>query len=321
MPELTEAAERYGVTAAEMTPLGAFESDVYSFEGPNGPSILKVIAEEHRSAEQVMAEVEWLLALNEVGVPVAEPLTAVDGAFVSTLSDPTRVLVAFRRAPGVTTRPPDWTDARLESWGEVLGRLHAHSRSWSAPHPRRGTLAEHTYSLHVAEVVPDDPAFVAAAEQILAAAAPLLTHGPGSGLIHADLHHSNMLLHEERWTAIDFDDCAYGSYAFDLAMPLYYAIFSERDVPADVAAGRFLPPFLRGFRRHAPDPEGGAEAVALSLTLRHAELVAALRSKLGTDLDGERWSDPYRRAERSMRQTVIEGRETLTVAELRRWLA
>ena len=320
MPALTEAAGLYGVAATDLTELGAFESDVYSFDGPRGPSILKVIAVEHRTAEQVLAEVEWLLALVEAGVPVAEPLPAVDGEYVGSLAESGHVLVAFKRAPGATTRPPDWTDARLESWGEVLGRLHAHSRAWSAPHPRRRTLAEHTYSLHVAEVVPDDPEFVAAAEQLLAAAAPLLTHGPGSGLIHADLHHSNMLLHEERWTAIDFDDCAYGSYAFDLAMPLYYAIFSERDVPADVAAGRFLPPFLRGFRRHAPDPEGGAEAVALSLALRHAELVAALRTKFGTDLDGERWSDPYRRAEQSMRRTVVEGRETLTVAELRRWL-
>ena len=320
MQGLTEAAELYGVAASDLAPLGAFESDVYSFDSPHGPSILKVISVEHRTAEQVRAEVTWLLALVESGVPVAEPLTATTGEYVSSLTDPERVVVAFRRAPGVTTRPPDWTDARLESWGEVLGRLQAHSRGWTAPHPKRKTLAEQTYATRAAEVVPDDPAFVESARRLLDAAGPLLTHGPDSGLVHADLHHGNMLLHGESWTAIDFDDCAYGSYAFDLAMPLFYAVRSDRDVPPDVAAARFLPPFLRGFRRHAPDPEGGAEAVALSMALRRAELVTALRAKLGTDLNGVGWTNTYRQIERSLRESVVAGNEALTVAELRRWL-
>ena len=319
MSDLTAAARLFGADPEALTGLGAFESDVYRFDGPHGPAVLKVMPQGHRSASQVRGEVDWLLALVEAGVPVARPVPSQAGRWVEELDDGT-VLVAFAAAPGSLTRPTDWSAARVTAWGELLGRLQAHGRAWRPAEVRRRPLLEHTYLIRAAELVPDDPGFVAAVAELMPAAEALLGDGPDAGLVHADLHHGNLLLHEERWTAIDFDDCAYGSYAFDLAMPLYYAIFSERDVPADVAAGRFLPPFLRGFRRHAPDPEGGAEAVALSLTLRHAELVAALRSKLGTDLDGERWSDPYRRAERSMRQTVIEGRETLTVAELRRWL-
>jgi len=47
------------------------------------------------------------------------------------------------------------------------------------------------------------------------------------GLIHADLHFGNLLVHQGQLVAIDFDDCGYGFHAYDLAIPLvsleYYA--------------------------------------------------------------------------------------------------
>lgn len=128
------------------------------------------------------------------------------------------------------------------------------------------------------------PAFHEAASQLLAQARPLLSAaGDDNGLIHADLHHGNLLLHEGALTAIDFDDCAYGSFAFDLAMPIYYAVRSQRDTPAEAAMEAFVPPFMRGFRRFAPDPAGGVDAIDLALRYRQAELVLALRAKLPAD--------------------------------------
>ncbi|HET8985852.1 MAG TPA: phosphotransferase [Trueperaceae bacterium] len=314
--ELSAAAALYGVAADDLIALGAFESDVYSFEGPHGPSILKVIAEDHRLHDQVQAEVDWLLALVEEGVRVSAPLKAETGRYVERLPENGRVLVAFRRAPGVATRPTDWTDARLEGWGALLGRLQAQSRSWTPPGARRTTLAVQSYAKDVAEVMPDEPAFTRATLELIDQSAPLLTHGADSGLIHADLHQHNMLLHDEGWTAIDFDDCSYGSYAFDLAMPLFYMLKAQRAVPAVDSAARFLPPFLRGFRRHAPDPLGGAEAVAACLNLRQAELVVALRMKIADD----QWTDYLRGVEQDLRTRVTQGEEVLSVRELKRWL-
>ena len=313
---LAAAAALFGVTADDLTPLGSFESDVYSFDGPHGPSILKVIAEEHRLPDQVTAEVDWLMALLEAGVSVAEPLEGVWGRHVEHLPEAQRVVVAFRRAPGVTTRPLDWTDARLEAWGALLGKLQAHSRTWTPPGERRGTIAGQSYAAKVEEVMMDDPAFTTAALELIDMAAPLLTHGNDSGLIHADLHQHNLLLHEEQWTAIDFDDCGYASYAFDLAMPLFYMLSAQRGVEAAAAASSLLPPFLRGFRRHAPDPQGGAEAVAACLNLRQAELVVALHANTAAD----EWTDYLREVERLLRGNVTGRKEVLSVKELRRWL-
>ena len=41
------------------------------------------------------------------------------------------------------------------------------------------------------------------------------------GLIHGDLHQSNYLFHNGRAGAIDFDDCGFGHWLYDLGITLY----------------------------------------------------------------------------------------------------
>jgi Ser/Thr protein kinase RdoA (MazF antagonist) len=62
------------------------------------------------------------------------------------------------------------------------------------------------------------------------------------GLIHADLHHRNFLFHRGIASAIDFDDCGYGHWLYDLAVPLT-ALQQRRDYRALREA------LLRGYHR------------------------------------------------------------------------
>lgn len=316
--QLNAAAALYGATSADLASLGAFESDVYAFKLNGQGAVLKVMAPTHRSAPMVQAEVDWLLALGSAGVPVAAPLPAVSGRFVEELpgESDASVVVAYRRAPGALTRPPDWTPARLEAWGELLGRLQAHSRAYVAPGPRRPTLLQQTYLARAAEIAQGDERFVAAATKLLERARPLLDISGDAGLIHADLHHGNLLLAGEAWTAIDFDDCAYGSYAFDLTMPLYYALHAQREQAAEAVVAEFLPPFLRGFRRHAPPPGGGAEAVATCLKVRQAELYLALKLKL----PASRLSEAMVYLTQELRERVVSGAPVVSADVLARHL-
>ncbi len=314
---LDAATALYGCSAADTTALGAFESDVYALTVAGEPAVLKVMAPTHRSPEQVQAEVDWLLALAEARVPVAAPLPSARGRYVETLPGPggPTVVVAYRRAPGRLAGPADWTAERTEAWGALLGRLQAHSRDWTAPGPRRPTLLQQTYLTRAAGAAADDE-FLEAAGALLERAQPWLDERGDAGLIHADLHHGNLLLHAESWTAIDFDDCAYGSYAFDLAMPLYYAVRSQRGRPAESVAAEFLPPFLRGFRRHAPLPGGGSEAISTCLEARQAELYLVLKLKLPAD----EWTAQTTELAADLRARVVAGTPVLGVDWLAGWL-
>lgn len=317
---LAEAARLYGVSEGDLRPLGAFESDVYAFEIRGAPRILKVIAPTHRTPELVQAEVDWLLALLEAGVSVAEPVCAVTGAWVERLPGSGHVAVAFERAPGSVVHSSRWTDDLLERWGRLLGRLQAHSRGWTPPGPRRHALADRSYASRAAELGGEDPAFAAAARELAEAAAPLLVAGGAgldAGLVHADLHSGNLLVHEDRLTAIDFDDCGYGSYAFDLAMPLYYAVrlLARDGLAAADAAERFLPPFMRGFLEVAPLPAGGAKAIDLALRLRQAELVAAIRLKMPE----AKKTPSVLAVEKDLRDRVVAGTDVVPPAILERF--
>ncbi len=319
---LAEAARLYGVAADDLRPLGAFESDVYAFESRGAPRILKVIAPTHRTPDLVQAEVDWLLALLEAGVSVAEPVRAATGAWVERLPGSGHVTVAFARAPGSTVPSSRWTDELIERWGGLLGQLQAHSRDWTPPGPRRHALANRSYASRATELEDLDPRFASAAKEVSELAAPLLApRGAGldAGLVHADLHSGNFLVHEDRLTAIDFDDCAYGSYAFDIAMPLYYAVrLLTRDdggPTAAEAAERFLPPFLRGFLKVAPLPSGGGRAVDLALRLRQVELVVALRLKLPRS----KVTPTMKAVEEDLRARVIAGVDLVPPALLERF--
>ena len=60
------------------------------------------------------------------------------------------------------------------------------------------------------------------------------------GLIHADLHTENLIIDEERISLIDFDDCGYGWYLYDLAS----AVSQQSENINELIKG-----YLRGYER------------------------------------------------------------------------
>jgi Ser/Thr protein kinase RdoA (MazF antagonist) len=86
------------------------------------------------------------------------------------------------------------------------------------------------------------------------------------GLIHADLHYENVLFHEGRPLAIDFDDCGWGAYLYDLAVPL-----SELEGRSNYEALRDA--LLDGYARQRPLPHGYDDHLRALAILRRAQLI------------------------------------------------
>ncbi len=91
------------------------------------------------------------------------------------------------------------------------------------------------------------------------------------GLVHLDLHYWNYLLYQDEIGAIDFDDCQYAPFLYDMAIPLSY--LEQRQDFQDLKAG-----FLRGYaqeRRLPPHHEAGLE---LFMVVRALDMIAWVSS-------------------------------------------
>ncbi len=99
--------------------------------------------------------------------------------------------------------------------------------------------------------------------------AALSTDRDHFGLIHADLRLANILVEGDTTAIIDFDDCGFGWYLFDLAAALSF--LEERpDVPNLVES------WLGGYRKIARVPNGAEREIPTFVMLRRLQLIGWL---------------------------------------------
>ena len=171
--------------------------------------------------------------------------------------------------------------------GEITAHLHLQSRQWTPP---PGFTRKRW---DVETILGADPhwghwrqaqGLDAAGEALLARAterlaADLTAYGTGPetfGLIHADLRLANLMVDGDRLTAIDFDDCGFGWWAYDLAAALSF-IETDPRLPDLIAA------WVEGYSRVAPlRPEDRAMIPSL-IFLRRVLLTAWLATRADSD--------------------------------------
>ena len=86
------------------------------------------------------------------------------------------------------------------------------------------------------------------------------------GLIHGDLRLANLLVDGDSTAIIDFDDCGFGWYLFDLAAALSF--LEERpDVPELIAS------WLKGYRKVGEIPMDIEAEVSTLIMLRRLQLM------------------------------------------------
>ena len=105
------------------------------------------------------------------------------------------------------------------------------------------------------------------------------------GLTHADIRLANLLIEGTHTKVIDFDDCGFSWYFYDLGTALSF-IEHRPDVPALVDA------WVKGYRRVAPLAAAEAAELPTFIMLRRLLLVAWIGSHAETDL-AKSLGEPY----------------------------
>jgi Ser/Thr protein kinase RdoA (MazF antagonist) len=275
---LARALPAFGLPdATPLTLLNRSENETWRA----GPLVLRLHRQGYHTQEEIASELAWLKALASVEglatVRPAGPVLTLEGRQIS----------AFHHLPGQVLQPGDDLARWFARLGEITARLHRHSRHWPLPPGFTRKRWDVDTILGPAPHWGDwrrAPGLDAQGKALLQRATDALAGrlraygtGPGTfGLIHADLRLANLMVHGDHLTAIDFDDCGFGWWIYDLAAALSF-IETDPRLPDLIAR------WVAGYTRLAPlRPEDRAMIPAMIL-LRRVLLTAWLASRADSD--------------------------------------
>jgi Ser/Thr protein kinase RdoA (MazF antagonist) len=250
-----------------------------------GDLILRLHRPGYHTRAEIASELAWLTALQRrSGLRVVRPLAGRQG-LVTEIDG--RFLVGFSLIAGQELHPGDDLSRWFAALGEVTARLHLHARAWTPP---AGFTRKRWDAVTILGPAPhwghwrraqgldrDGEALLARATGALAARLNAYGTGPDVfGLIHADLRLANLMVDDQGLWAIDFDDCGFGWWVYDLASALS---FIETDPRLPDLIARWCEGYSRVARLR---PEDRAMIPAM-IFLRRVLLAAWLSTRADSD--------------------------------------
>lgn len=274
-----------------------------------GDLILRLHRQGYHTKAEIASELAWLTALQDLpGLNTVRPIPGAQG-LVTELGN--RFVVAFALIEGKELHPGDDLARWFAPLGEITARLHLHARGWTPP---KGFTRKRW---DVATILGPEPhwghwrqaqgldqqgaALLARATGALAMKLSAYGTSPDTfGLIHADLRLANLMVDGDRLTAIDFDDCGFGWWAYDLAAALSF-------IETDPRLPDLIDAWIRGYTRITPlRPEDRAMIPSL-IFLRRVLLTAWLATRADSDTAQSLGGPAYARGTLDLAEAYLSG--------------
>ena len=244
----------------------------------------------HGNAE-IESELMWVEALQaqtDIRVPSVLRTPTGDGVVVATHPEfPPRFAAVLGDLPGESP-----TDENIVSDFRILGRttasLHNHAQRWTPPaaFQRFSWDLNGTFGVNANwgrwQQGPnvDEPlvAVLTSAERLIRRRLQDYGQAPHRfGLIHSDLRLANILMNGDIAQVIDFDDCGFGWFFYDLASALTF-IEDDPKVPELITA------WLEGYGEIRPLDSADVAEIPTLIMLRRMVILAWLGSRPGTSI-------------------------------------
>jgi Ser/Thr protein kinase RdoA (MazF antagonist) len=263
----------------------------------------------YHTREEILGELAWVRALRAAGAVVTPPVVATrSGELVATAAGRSagrRHAVLFEWVDGREPEPadPGGIVGAFTTLGEIAARLHRHARAWRrpagfarfawtfdtmlGPAGRWGRWSDGMRTALAGPAGADGAAVLAqAAAEIERRLAGYGTGPAQFGLVHADMRLANLLVTggggtgPESVCVIDFDDCGFGWYMYDLAASLSFI----EHLPV---AAELVDAWLAGHRTLAPVAAADMAMIPTFVMLRRLLLVAWLGTHPHSDAVGD----------------------------------
>jgi Ser/Thr protein kinase RdoA (MazF antagonist) len=309
------ALEAYGLRGARLTFLRYFANITYRVDvpapvplkaeaGPYAPNryLLRVLSTDQWQVAK--GEMTWLAALSsEAGLTVPAPVPDRTGellARITTSGVPEGRIVSLMRWIDGRKRTTGFRPRHFQAWGRMVARLHAFAAGWQPPvgferfvWDWEGLLGGRGFRCSVEELVASMPQHLQQPFQIVSLEARAvmeeLGEGPDAyGMIHGDMYPDNVLFRDGEVVPIDFEDCGFGHWLWDIAValcqqPWREEWFQQRDA------------FLEGYEQVRTLPESQVRHLDLFMAAQYATLVlwasAFIRNDPARQTEHEAWRD------------------------------
>ena len=227
--------QEFGFNQYQLTFLQHLVNTTFRLDSTQGRYLVRI----HRARTRIAVESElaWLEALaHETTLPVQTPQCSIDGKMIvvgKQIGVPEPYPVTVLSWLNGQVLPQDCRSPHhFYRLGQLVAKLHHHSQHWAPSFELNRPFYDSTGVLSADSVAGPDgatykqlPADVRGHLQTLHERLQEVEQRLGKssdrfGLIHSDLSFGNVLFTEEEVLPIDFDDCGFGYYLYDLAVVL-----------------------------------------------------------------------------------------------------
>ena len=284
-----KAVKHYALPAdVSVVMINLSENATYRVQAGDGRRwALRVHREGYHSKTAIASELAWLMDLRAQGVVVTpRPVKGLNGEIIQDVSGRHVVLSDWETGsePGIgedLSKP-------FEVLGEVTARMHLHARQWKRP----VWFQRHTWDFETSlgEAKPhwgrwrDGMGVDAKRAKLFGRTVDLIgkrlkAYGQDNerfGLIHCDLRLANLLIDDGQVKVIDFDDCGFGWYMFELATALFFHVGEDHYQAVEAA-------LLAGYRSAAPLSEADWARLPLFMFLRSLTYLGWVASRPETE--------------------------------------
>jgi Ser/Thr protein kinase RdoA (MazF antagonist) len=279
---------------AELTLLNVSENATYLVDDPGTGqrSVLRLHRRGYHGPAEISSELAWLDALrSDAGIRTPRVIPDLAGRRLLALEEDgaaePRHVVMFEWLPGIEPPAHSLVDS-FEELGQITARMHEHALSW--PRPAGFARFAWDYDGAFGAVArwgrwQDGMAVGAAERDVLGRLDATLRRrlaGFGAqphryGLVHADLRLANLLVDGGQTYVIDFDDCGWSWFLYDLGAALSF-------IEDDPRAGDLIDAWVRGYRTVRPLAAEDEAEIPTFVVMRRLLLVAWIGSHSGTEL-------------------------------------
>jgi Ser/Thr protein kinase RdoA (MazF antagonist) len=298
--EVRSVAALFGVQPEAVTDLGGYHNQVLRLADKGSDVVLRFTPESHRTFRDLNAEIAFLRRLDADGAQVHRPLPSTRDGWIVPLSAQDGSLwyvCCFQAAAGKTWREAEHGSEVFMAAGAALGRFHSLSKEYAAQGVRfqRRDWSENPYVAEASKVLGQVHAALSnKVERIVETVRALPETGETYGLTHGDYLFSNYLVGDGSLTIVDFDDCEFGYYVYDLAVNLFYYVLGgdPTEVPLKEAEGNdLLAWLLAGYLEHVPIGQAELRTLPVLLRLREIDLMTSIAKRFGQDYSG--WTKSF----------------------------